>query len=179
MYIGPLSPPISYSNNPIVYRDSRRKSFPERLNESFKMTQAKWSSFPKSRCIATRRKNITQPVIMVDLSVLSSDKSLILELPSSTPPPYRKSSISSPSMSSGLPSTNFISFCSSDSEEQLPSTGYRGATIVTSNCSSMPGSPLSQQHSPLFLSFLRAIEYGPNSPDDHISTIRRRFSSFT
>jgi hypothetical protein len=115
---------------------------------------------------------------MVDLSVLSSNNLFTLELPSSPPPPYRKYTMSSPLISSGLPSTNFISFCSSGSEEQLPSTGYRGATIVTSNCSSMPGSPLSQQHSPIFLSFLRAIEYGPYSPNDRISRVRRRFSNF-
>jgi hypothetical protein len=130
------------------------------------MTQAKRSSFVESRSKAT-------PVIMVDLSVLSSDKFLTVELPSSPPPPYHKSSMSSPLMSSGFPSTDSVSFYSSDSEEQLPN-----ATIVTSDCSNMPGSPLSQEHSPLFLSFLRAIEYGPNSPNNPVSRIRRRFSSF-
>jgi hypothetical protein len=131
-----------------------------------------------SRSKATSKKIITilnaytPDGIMLDLSDLGADKFLTLEVPSSPPSPYRK-----PSMSSGLPSTKSVSLCSSDSDDQLPSTGYRGATIVTSNCSNMPEAPLSQQHSPIFLSSLRAIEYGPNSPNDSISRIRRRFSS--
>jgi hypothetical protein len=130
-YIGPLSPPISCRNN------SRCKSFPE---NSLKMTRAKRSSLTESSSKATRRKNITilntytPDGIMVDVCYLGADKFLTLELPSSPPPPYRKSSISS-----GPPSTNSVSFYSSDSEEQLPSTGYRGATIVN-----IPLSPLSQ-----------------------------------
>jgi hypothetical protein len=158
-YIGTPSPPISYRNNRIGCSNA-------------KMTQAKRRSLTESRSKATRRDNITilntytPDGIIVDLSYLGADKLLTLEVPSSPPPPYPESF-----MSSGFPSTNSVSFYSSDSEEQFPSTGYRGATNVK-----IPLSPLSQQPSPIFLSSLRAIKYGPFSPNDRISRRRRRFS---